>query len=170
LSIAQNWSRENLAWAAGLFEGEGCIAIKPGTVQLQLGMSDEDVVRRFWKVVGMGKVYGPYQDKRKATHKLMWTWSVSGSQMSQALLAAMWSFLGARRRGRAAEAIASCAARRPKLSEKRSCLRGHPLDEANIYRLGGRRICKECLRSRNRERKKNNKKGLSECPSVTIQN
>lgn len=45
-----------MAWAAGLFEGEGSIGAK----RLQLKMISEESVRRFGAVIGVGKVYGPY--------------------------------------------------------------------------------------------------------------
>jgi hypothetical protein len=58
-------SAEEIAWAAGLFEGEGCISyIRPWgrepDIQAALAMTDEDVVRRFDEIVDRGRVYGPY--------------------------------------------------------------------------------------------------------------
>lgn len=45
-----------IAWAAGLFEGEGSISAE----RLQLKMITEESVRRFGAALGVGKVYGPY--------------------------------------------------------------------------------------------------------------
>jgi hypothetical protein len=57
-------SSEEIAWAAGLFEGEGCIShMQRGSgldLQIALAMTDEEVVRRFDAVVDRGRVYGPY--------------------------------------------------------------------------------------------------------------
>ena len=55
---------EDIAWATGLFEGEGCITASGGTAaartpELHLDMTDEDVVRRLAIVLG-GNVTGPY--------------------------------------------------------------------------------------------------------------
>jgi hypothetical protein len=48
-------SAEEIAWAAGLFEGEGSITRfgRPGKFDLRvsLNMTDEDVVRRFDAIV-----------------------------------------------------------------------------------------------------------------------
>jgi hypothetical protein len=44
-----------IVWAAGLFEGEGSCGKR-----LQLKMVEEESVRRFGAVIGVGKVYGPY--------------------------------------------------------------------------------------------------------------
>ena len=53
------------AWAAGLFDGEGCATkASGGRARLQLKMVDEECVRRFHRAVGgIGTVYGPYAHK-----------------------------------------------------------------------------------------------------------
>ena len=74
---------EEIAWAAGLFEGEGCIShMRRGAgedLQIALVMTDEDVVRQFHEIVDRGKVYGPYHppshgDRRKQ----FWRWAALG--------------------------------------------------------------------------------------------
>ncbi len=40
------------------------------------------------------------------------------------------------------------------LVRRTSCLRGHPFDAENTYSYRGRRICRECSRSRSREHKR----------------
>lgn len=49
-----------IAWAAGLFEGEGTITAVNGRPRLALKMVAEASVRRFGAAVGVGVVYGPY--------------------------------------------------------------------------------------------------------------
>lgn len=63
-----------IAWAAGLFEGEGCITIckRECRPTARINMTDEDVIRRFHAIVGIGKVYGPYQSA--GNRKPYWTW------------------------------------------------------------------------------------------------
>jgi hypothetical protein len=72
-----------IAWAAGLFEGEGSITYIPRglhpDLQVAINMTDEDVVRRFEAVVDRGRVYGPYHppshgDRRKP----FWRWMATG--------------------------------------------------------------------------------------------
>jgi hypothetical protein len=60
-----------IAWAAGLFEGEGsCYGTvrsdryNTRRIRMNLRMTDQDVVERFAKVVGVGSVYGPIQHVR----------------------------------------------------------------------------------------------------------
>jgi hypothetical protein len=101
-----------LAWAAGLFEGEGCIssrrrstkrATHVATRQLAiLVMTDEDTVRRFQAAVGVGTVYGPYQRPGK---KPEWRWQTTTFEKAQAVIALLWFGLGARRRAHAASAL-----------------------------------------------------------------
>ena len=73
-------SAEEIAWAAGLFEGEGSISRfgRSGKFDLRvsLNMTDEDVVRRFDAIVDGGKVYGPYSSYRG--HKPIWSWVAHG--------------------------------------------------------------------------------------------
>jgi hypothetical protein len=104
---------ENLtswAWAAGLFEGEGCISDD----ELRLKMTDEDVVRRFAAAVALGTIYAPYAS-RQPNRRPAWVW-VSGRRRDvEFILARFLPYLGARRAARAREALAVLAARDQKL-------------------------------------------------------
>lgn len=93
------------AWAAGLFEGEGCISIVGRRVQLSLNMTDEDVVRRLHCVVGVGAVYGPLQP-RMAHYKPQWRWTVSSRADVALVLSMFWPWLGDRRKTKAREIFA----------------------------------------------------------------
>ena len=82
-------SREICAWAAGLLEGEGWIGREVG-----LQMTDLDVVMRFADAFGM-PVYGPYTRERK---KPIYSTKVQRFEAKQAIIAAVWPWLGKRRR------------------------------------------------------------------------
>jgi hypothetical protein len=91
---------EEIAWAAGLFEGEGCITITGGQPYMRLNSTDEDTPRRFCEIVGAGKVYGPYS--RPPPRKAVWIWVAYGiDAMLTVQLLAPW--FGERRRARATE-------------------------------------------------------------------
>ena len=96
-----------LAWAAGLFEGEGSIFLHQrkshSTLALGLNMTDEDSVRRFAKAVGVGNVTGPHE----TTHKPRWQWRCDGFGKAQAVIAMLWDGLGSRRKQRAKECLAA---------------------------------------------------------------
>lgn len=98
-----NWSRENLAWAAGLFDGEGCIHQMPtGQIELRLKMADEDVVRRFAAIVGAG-VVSQGEHPKKLNHRQMWTWRCSRRIDTMPILYALYEWLGDRRQAKIRE-------------------------------------------------------------------
>lgn len=91
-----------IAWAAGLFEGEGSIQLwREGKSdrlypRLDLASTDEDVVRRFSNAVGTGRVYGPYS---RPNRKTFWRCLLHGQDARHALdLIGPW--LGERRAAR----------------------------------------------------------------------
>jgi hypothetical protein len=102
--------KENLAWAAGLFEGEGSFSFcnknssrgyPTRGVKACLGMTDEEIVHRFQEIMGVGKVYGPYNHKpykRIENRKPHWNWSASSFEHVQATVVFLWPWLGERRR------------------------------------------------------------------------
>lgn len=97
-----------LAWAAGLFEGEGTIcAVKAKVVtgtkfypRAQLGMTDLDVITRFVDIIGIGKVRGPYEKNGSAgiRPKPIYFWAVAKKDEFEEAINMLWPFLGERRR------------------------------------------------------------------------
>jgi hypothetical protein len=93
-------SPAEVAWAAGLFEGEGSTVFnrqrsggKP-YVQLTLSMTDLDVLQRLNRLLG-GRVNGPYQwgEKRKP----IWRWQMTGQGEVDRVVCLLFPWLGARR-------------------------------------------------------------------------
>lgn len=72
-----------IEWAAGLFEGEGCVSLfedsrsKYGNkiVGIRLNTTDEDVALSMLEICG-GKVTGPYSYKSRPNVKPFWSWSI----------------------------------------------------------------------------------------------
>ena len=99
----------SVAWAAGLFEGEGCITIdnrSPNHRRLLMGMTDEDVMQKFVDVVGAGKLYGPYSySGDKAKYKQFWQWSIGKKPEVVRILKMFIPYFGKRRSEKAIEAI-----------------------------------------------------------------
>jgi hypothetical protein len=99
------WRRgEEVAWAAGLFEGEGSITMSGRYVHLQLSSTDEDVVWRFCEIVRAGRVYGPYtQDCTDGyRRKPFWMWVCTGLD-ARPVFRMMMPWLGSRRLARGRE-------------------------------------------------------------------
>jgi hypothetical protein len=103
--------REEIAWAAGLFEGEGCIDCTRRkyrdkvyvTPRLQLSMTDEEVVRKFHETLGCGRVNGPYRSRLST--RPYWRWAAHGKE-TRVVLDVFLPFLSGRRRAKAEEVLA----------------------------------------------------------------
>ena len=158
MSAAKNWSRENLAWAGGFFEGEGCITItgNPKTsgrqIRLKVSNTDIDVLRKFHSIMGLGSICGPYLNKKHPTYKPKWYFDMGGGKKAYAALVALWPHLGERRRAKAKEAVAFFAAQTHGPKRLTHCARGHEFTEANTAYWGRGRFCRECKRLRGADR------------------
>lgn len=83
-----------VAWAAGLFEGEGSFSTslrngKVATFRASLAMRDEDVVRRFHAVVGVGHV--------RFDKSGLWQWAAGSRSDVLHVAELLLPFLGQRR-------------------------------------------------------------------------
>lgn len=103
-------ANKRYAWAAGLFEGEGCIVTSGRSRRIELGSCDEDVVRRFHEVVGVGTIY--HEHRENPAHRDLWKWSCSRYSDLAPLLAAFLPYLGDRRSQRVREMLANPPMRR----------------------------------------------------------
>lgn len=99
----------DIAWAAGLFEGEGCISIRdrPNTraagpsARLSLTSTDHDVALRFQRIVGGKLDESPYVRNGFAHHKPIWTWRIENAPGVIQVLRLLRPYLGERRAAKA---------------------------------------------------------------------
>lgn len=94
----------DLAWLAGLYEGEGSLFFSRGYPQLTIAMKDSDVIERVYRLTGFGKIYvmdpkGPDADKEYA---LSYRWRSNCRPHIKMFFDAVWPYLGRRRREQAA--------------------------------------------------------------------
>jgi len=147
--------RTEIAWAAGLFEGEGCWQIrrrdgKVASVVATLASTDADVVEKFAAIIGFGtiRVVQPANPNAKTQY---W-WSGSKRSDVKEMAAAFLPHMGERRRARAVEILAAPDAR-PDRKVNTHCPQGHPYDDANTYwyvKDGySTRLCRTCRAARN---------------------
>ena len=90
-----------IAWAAGIFEGEGSINIvpnRPSCASLQVSMTDLDILERLQDIFG-GNIYTKV--KQKSQHKQGWTWQIARKADIYATLEKLLPWLGERRSYRA---------------------------------------------------------------------
>lgn len=99
------------AWAAGFFEGEGCIVAHQQSrgngewrvVQLQVVTTDLDVLERFQAWAGAGNIIS--EKRREPTHKDRWRWNLGRKDEVARILLEMLPHLGTRRSAKVQEAF-----------------------------------------------------------------
>lgn len=136
-----------VAWAAGLFEGEGCFRHRSGTrIAAFLNMTDRDVVERFARIVGHGTVR--WRDM-PAPRKRLYTWEINAVEEVREMIAMFRPYLGERRGARADELLRVAAGNRGALAKQTHCKNGHPLSGDNLYvnPASGYRQCRTCRRT-----------------------
>jgi len=111
----RTFNREQIAWAAGFYEGEGSVTISNSSdgcqrLCLQIWQSSPECLVRFREVFGIGNLGGPYRNnsgwvKHNAPLKPKYCWHISGHQPVQAIIAMMWPWLSEVRRSRAVEML-----------------------------------------------------------------
>jgi len=105
--------REQLAWAAGFFDGEGSMVAgtkrQRSVAYAQIGQSDRQVLDRFCAAVGVGKVYGPYGPYKTSGNALAtkphFTYRTRGYGEAQQVVCALWQWLGDEKREQAVRAL-----------------------------------------------------------------
>lgn len=122
--------REEMAWAAGFFDGEGCFSYsrKVYTPTIAIAQVDRQVLDRFRAAVGIGKVYGPYRqgDASRPNRRPQFQYRVTDLERVQSIDAMLWFKLGSTKR---AQGLAV-------LQKGRYCRHGH------LKR--GQKRCGEC--------------------------
>lgn len=93
--------REQLAWAAGVFDGEGYsgagLRVTHRWITVQVAQAHPELVERFARAVGAGSVRGPYKPKNP-NGKPYWIWSVGAYETAQHVAAVLWPWLGSVKR------------------------------------------------------------------------
>ena len=97
----QELNREELAWVAGFYEGEGSIHYNAGSygIQLSVRQKDYEPLYHMKRALGFGRIDGPYSSNPCAG------WRVTNFEQVQATVALMWPWLSERRREQACKAL-----------------------------------------------------------------
>lgn len=101
--------REELAWAAGLFDGEGSIsavqakAAKYPRLSFELGMTAEPAVTRFQRAIGgVGRLF---VRRRLPPRQPLHTFAISDFEHVQFAVALLWRWLSPHKRAQASNAL-----------------------------------------------------------------
>lgn len=97
------WHPDEIAWVAGLLEGEGYFSrsanrVKWNRYEVGCGMTDEDVIRKLHRHLGVGRVVE--QRRQRPSWKPVWRWLTNKNAEVYAICAAIHPFMGKRRRTR----------------------------------------------------------------------
>lgn len=152
---------EEIAWAAGLFEGEGWWGFRGKTsAEAVIGTTDRDVAERFGDIVGLGSL--TVERRTENGHKTLYRWSVSSAPGVKALIELFWPWLGERRQASAEAILERIAVCRGPNAQKTHCPHGHAYDEANTYLApSGDRRCRACHRDRVNEANRQKRRALA---------
>ena len=96
----------DIAWATGVFEGEGYIVLHKQYASVRLGMtqSDLDILERMQSI--FGGTIGPKSYKAKPSHwKKTWQWRLGQAPEVRSTLEQMLPLLGERRACKALDAL-----------------------------------------------------------------
>ena len=151
-----------IAWAAGLFEGEGNLYLQqtsgrrgPKQPQMSLAMTDRDVVERFREVVGEGTIR-IHDDLKHPHFKRQYRWRMCGWKRISDALDLFKPYLGDRRLEKVREFEEARDEPRKGHQSKERCERGHRMTRANTLIVkqaannGVHRKCRECERASKR--------------------
>ena len=96
------YNHTELAWAAGLFDGEGYVGwVKNCGMRLSIGQVHRYVLERFMSAVGVGKIVGPYAFKQRIdgyNRKPRYDYVTQTHESIQAIACVLWPHLSAVKR------------------------------------------------------------------------
>ena len=140
-----------IAWVAGIFEGEGTIVASSSrkSLRLQLQMTDEDIVHRFAAIVGVGQI----NSMKRGENKTIYYWTCAQQEAVNAFVKAVWPWLGSRRRRRYLELTQVYAAYRAEALGARQCVGcSRIFSPADNNQARSRKWCSHACRDRNRSK------------------
>lgn len=134
-----------IAWAAGLFDGEGWSGVR--TIEpyryfvLSISQADPEVLERFRRAVREGHVNGPYAKPPRGT--LMWQYNAHGAAAHR-VIKFIRPYLSSKKKDQArAAAKLEYRGQEPGYNRlKKRCKKGHPLDRVDPKT--GWRSCSVC--------------------------
>jgi hypothetical protein len=83
-----------IAWAAGFYDGEGCVSSTGTGVQVIVGQSSSDgvpeVLERLRAAVDLGKINGPYYREGQQPH---YRWTLGRREDVRTFFTLLWPYL-----------------------------------------------------------------------------
>lgn len=91
-----NWTRENLAWVAGFFDGEGTIELTERTIKLSVSQKDSELLYRIKHILNTGTII---------ENKTICKWISCKTYNNYAILAALFPWFSTKRKEKTKEAL-----------------------------------------------------------------
>lgn len=92
-----------LAWVAGLLEGEGSFCANRKRLFIHVTMTDRDVLENLAAITGVGSIYELV--RRRSHHTQAYRWQIGWAEIASALAAQVYPLLSERRKGQAARLL-----------------------------------------------------------------
>ena len=111
-------NREELAWAAGFFDGEGSLSCsggkRAGHLRVDVSQIEPTTLRRFQAAIGgLGNVYGPWQRSRpERPCQPIYKFQIGSSSGTFSMIALLWQFLSEPKRVQIKKAVEAFKLRR----------------------------------------------------------
>lgn len=125
---------KDIAWLAGLLEGEGSFGHIGNCLTVQLTMTDRDIVERAGKLCGYTNI--TERKRREAHHKTQYGWQVSGAK-AERVMRLILPFMGERRSQKIKELLPLFEQRQKMTPSTLVC------PHVENYRQG-RTVCQKC--------------------------
>ena len=112
---------EDLAWVAGLLEGEGSFMIRTnGTPKIQCQMTDEDVILKLQAMCG-GNVYFSERtvEQKEKKWKDTWSWIIQGKDASD-LMKLLLPLMGERRSQKIRDVLNAYSSHKDRVDRERN--------------------------------------------------
>ena len=105
------FNAQDLAWVAGFYDGEGSVnggkreTKKGGKTysyqKLSIGQNNPELLYKIREILGCGKVYGPYKDKRFKPVRAQWFFQTQDRDECTTILKLIWPWLGSKKKQQA---------------------------------------------------------------------
>lgn len=146
-------SEAEIAWLAGILEGEGSFMAWIRTrgdrgVRIQMGSTDKDILDRIADMVSIGTVRLVPAQHNKFGTKPLWIWALTSKTDVRILAQRLLPWLGERRRKQAEAIIESTEGLLVRPGGV--CSKGHLIEGENRLQNGRSAICRTCANERRR--------------------
>lgn len=148
----KNLSDTDIAWLAGVFEGEGCIYAPSHRrgARIAIKMTDKDIIERIDAMFPCPRITPVLP--RESHHQVQYAWTITKGDTIEEILELLMPYFGERRKAKGREQLAFLESRLGKGTfnrEKTHCPAGHQYSPENTYIMPngknkGKRICKTC--------------------------